>query len=73
LPAQLAQRAHLVAADWMRARLAVLRTTDVQRRRTAELDLAIPDPRSQKRVGRADKRRGSASHHDGHSGRCGRR
>jgi hypothetical protein len=39
LPAQLAQRSHLVAAQRMRRRLAVLRSADVQRGGAAEFDL----------------------------------
>jgi hypothetical protein len=40
LPAQLAERPHLVAAQRVRARLAVLRPADVERGGAAQLDLA---------------------------------
>jgi hypothetical protein len=39
LSAQLAQRSHLVAAERMCRGLSVLGSTQVQRRRSAELDL----------------------------------
>ena len=63
LPGQLAQRAHLVAPERVRAGLAVLGASDVQRGRTRPATTRCPRPRWP--ADRADRRRGSASRHDG--------